>query len=265
MKNKRKRKKKTNKKSLIIAIIIILIILLLIIPYVAYKSYLLNKYDVSKLNLETYDEFLEGYKNKSELTVDNIILTENEYLTYQNIKVKNILGTSVEEDYTNDLSKLVIFKTKDASGNVIDSLSISIIDTYLEIFSSSEKQFMTTIDSDGESTPLEADISDYLNKNNIQNDQDLFKFLSETRDYVPNIFTSTSKIKDHYGTHLMASIVLPKIDSFTVLNGEYQGYIFNIDEYQQIAIEKNNEQYVFLIKDKTPEETLAFLNSIVIS
>lgn len=262
MKNKRKRKKNNHKK--IIITIIIAVIIVLITLFVSYKTFILNKYDVSKLNLDNYDKFLEGYKNQTELTIDNVSLTESEYLTYLNIKVKNILGNSVEEDYTNNLTQTVIYKKKDETGNVIDSMSITIMDNYKEIFSSDEKQFITSINSEGESTPLEADIDDYLEENNIKNDQDLFKFLSETRDYVPNIFTSTKKIKEHYGLHLVASITMPKIDSITFLSGEYQGYIFNINNYKQIAIEKNNEQYVVLLKDKTDEEILQFLNSIVI-
>ena len=57
---------------------------------------------------------------------------------------------------------------------------------------------------------------------------------------------------------------MPKIDSITFLSGEYQGYIFNINNYKQIAIEKNDEQYTFLLKDKTDDEIQEFLNSIVI-
>lgn len=259
-----KKNRKKTKNKLLISIIVAIIIILITI-FVAYKIFLLNKYDISNLNLENYDAFLEGYKNQSELTIDNVPLSDSEYLTYQNVKVKNIYGSAVEEDYLNDFYQNVIYKKKDASGNVIDSFSIAINDTYLEIFSSDEKQFFTSIDSEGESTPLEADIDDYLEDNNIKNDQDLFKFLSETRNYVPNIFTSTKKIKEHYGLHLVASIVMPKIDGITNLTGEYQGYIFNINNQKQITIEKNDEQYVFLLKDKTDEEILEFLNSIVIT
>lgn len=262
MKNKRKRKKNNNRK--IIIAIVTAVIIVLITLFISYKTFILNKYDVSKLNLDNYDGFLDGYKNQSKLTIENVPLTESEYLTYLNIKVKNIYGSSVETDYTNGLIPTVIYRKKDPSGNIIDSFSITINDTYLEVFSSNEKQFITSINSDGESTPLEADIDDYLDKNNIKNDQDLFKFLSETRDYVPNIFTSTKKIKEHYGLHLVASITMPKIDSITFLSGEYQGYIFNINNHKQITIEKNDEQYVFLLKDKKDEEILEFLNSIVI-
>ena len=262
MKNKRKRKKNNNKK-LIIAIVIAVIIVLITL-FISYKVFILNKYDVSKLNLDNYDKFLEGYKNQNKLTVDHVALNESEYLTYLNIKEKNIYGPSVETDYTNGLTPIVIYRKKDATGNVIDSMSIAIRDNYKDIFSSDEKQFITSINSEGESTPLEADIDDYLKENNIKNDQDLFKFLSETRDFVPNIFTSIKKIKEHYGLHLVASITMPKIDSITFLSGEYQGYIFNINNYKQITIEKNDEQYVILLKDKTDDEILDFLNSIVI-
>ena len=262
MKNKRKRNK--NKKKKLIITIVIAVIIVLITLFISYKVFILNKYDVSKLNLDNYDKFLEGYKNQNKLTVDHVTLNESEYLTYLNIKVKNIYGPSVETDYTNGLTPTVIYRQKDATGNVIDSFTVTITDTYLEIFSSNEKQFITSIDEEGESTPLEADIDDYLEENNIKNDQDLFKFLSETRDFVPNIFTSTKKIKEHYGLQLVASITMPKVDSITFLSGEYQGYIFNINNYKQITIEKNDEQYTFLLKDKTNDEILDFLNSIVI-
>lgn len=264
MKNKRKRKKKTNKKINVIGIISIILILVLLC-FIGYKINILNKYDIEKLNLDNYDEFLNAYNSKSELTIDHVTLNENEYLTYLNVKVKNILGDGVEENYLNNTSPQVYFNKKDASGNIVDTISISIIDSYITIFTAEDKNFMTTTDSAEDDIPLEAEITDYLTENNITNDLELIKFLSETRNYKPNIFTSTNKIKNHYGTHLMASITMPKIDSFTVLNGQYQGYIYSINNYQQISIEKDNEQYIFLLKDKTSEETLEFLNSIVIS
>lgn len=251
-------KRKNNKTKVMILVLVTICI------FLSYKGYILNEYNTNKLNTETYDNFLQGYKIQKTITVERTDLNENEYLSFENVKVKNILGTYTEKEQISKYIKHAIYKKKSKNGETADYIQISIADPYIEWFKSTEKNFYVSIDKEGESISLEADIEDYLEENNITTDLELFKFLSDTRSYKPNIFTNTEKIKDHYGTQLVASIAMPKIDSFTIIEGVYNGYILNINNIKEINVIHNNERYTFMLYNKTEEETLDFLNTLVI-
>lgn len=263
MKNKRKRKKKSHKNKLFIAIVIS-VILILITTFVCYKIFLLDKYDVKKLETTNYDNFLKAYNERENITVNHIAVENNDYLIYKNIKIKNVYQDySIDEELS--FESMVTYKKKDASGETIDSIRLSITEeSYIDWFAAKEKNFFMSIESDGTSMPLEADITDYLSKNEVDEDLSLFKLLNNTRDFKPNIFTSSKKIKDNYGSHLIASIALPTIDKFIILTGEHNGYIMATENYKEVHIFKDNYAYNLMFTSKTESEILELLNTLII-
>lgn len=263
MKNKRKRRKKKQKQKLRIAIIISLVIVL-ITTFVCYKVFIINKYDVSKLETTNYDKFIRAYNSREKEKTEIKAVDNNDYLTFENIKIKNIY-----KDYkikeANQIANSVIYEKFDSNNNRVDALQIYITsESYIDWFSSNDKNFYVSIEDDGEDLPLESEIDDYLDKNKVTDDKSLFKLLSDTRNYSPNIFDSTAKIKDHYGTHLVASIAMPAIDKYIELNGEHEGYILVINNIKEVHIIKDKKTYSLTFINKQEEEVLDIINTIII-
>lgn len=46
-------------------------------------------------------------------------------------------------------------------------------------------------------------------------------------------------MKENYTIQFMVSVIMPQMDSITLINGDYQGYIFNL---------KNNMKEVSILK-----------------
>lgn len=262
-KKKKNKKNSDSKKKLVITLLASLLIILMTL-YISFKIFILNKYDVEKLENTSYDKFLKSYENKETLITKTKVVDNNDYLTYKNIKIKNNYK-DYEKEELKTYGESIVYKKKDSSGNTIDFLQITISDeSYIDWFSSKEKNFYTAIPKDGKEMPLVSNISDYLRENKINSDLDLFKLLSKTRNYKPNIFTSINKIKSNYGTHLIGSIIMSATDRFIVLSGDHIGYIQVMGNIEQVNIIKDNYTYCFLFSKKEDREILEVINSLII-
>ncbi len=76
-------------------------------------------------------------------------------------------------------------------------------------------------------------------------------------------------MKENYAIYFMTSVVMPSIDSITLIDGDYGGYIFNMSNFnvKEVSIIKNDKRYTFVFinteyfKDEYIKE---LLNTIVI-
>ena len=108
---------------------------------------------------------------------------------------------------------------------------------------------------------IPGEIQLYAYKN--QSDQ-IPNLLNKTRNYKPNVFTSGEKIRSNYAMHLMASITMPAIDKFITINGIHNGYMMVIKDYKEVHIKKGDLTYNLIFTNKTEEEVLSLLNTLVI-
>ena len=260
---KKKRKNKKNKNKMIILFIVIGLILLVTL-FISYKVFIIDKYNLEQLETKSYDMFLEAYNKKETYTTSAVEVKEKDYLTYENIKIKNVYKGYKKENITT-YGGGVTYKKYNSKGEVTDSLRISITeDSYIDWFEEDDKNFYGSIENDGVSIPLETDVDDYLEDNYVYSDNDLFKFLNKTRNYKPNVFTSGEKIRSNYAMHLMASITMPAIDKFITINGIHNGYMMVIKDYKEVHIKKGDLTYNLIFTNKTEEEVLSLLDTLVI-
>lgn len=261
MKKKRKNKKNKNKK---IILFIVIGLILLITLFISYKVFIINKYNLEQLETKSYDKFLDAYNKKETYTTSAVEVKESDYLTYENIKIKNVYKGYTKENVT-QYGGGVTYKKYNSKKEVTDTFKISIMeDSYIDWFEEDDKNFYGSIENDGVSIPLETDVDDYLEDNYVYSDNDLFKFLNKTRNYKPNIFTPGEKIRSNYAMHLMASITMPAIDKFVTINGIHNGYMLVINDIKEVHIKKGEFTYNFLFTNKTEEEVLSLLNTLVI-
>ena len=245
-----------NKYKLIIVVIIASIIGL----YFGYKAFILTEYNTDVLFTDSYNEFLKGLDNKNEMEVNKVSYEEEEYIELENFKFINKFDDFEKDETTEDFFKYFLYEDDE----FIASFWVGEEDSYISYFVADYEFY-------GIENPNIEDVNlkEFFKKHKINNDFDLFNYLSKNKDYKNNIFTSTKNIKENYTLNLLSSTIFPSIESLTLVNGEYNGYIFNInDKVKEVNIIEDNKRYIFTFigADYFDKEDInEILNSIVIN
>lgn len=232
-KGKKIRIKKNNKKK----DILIVIGTLIFISWIVIKSSLVDEYN----RIGDYESFLKGFDNV-ELRTIYPYTRDTKYLKYKNVSFRNF----IDDDFDNKTYKTLNGDTAiqyytDYENN---SLTIGSDYTYVDMYKADHVYFDNEISSFFELSSEEKD--DYLKKNNITSDTDLFYLMQNVSyDDVVSIFTPIYKIKQMGSLKLFASVSLPSIDEFIILKGKYNGYILKTkNKYTEINIEKDGKRYI---------------------
>ena len=243
-------------------ILVIVGILLLICLYLGYKAFNLFYYNVDRITTQDYDAFMSQFNIKGTITIKHQNIESNDYLEYQNIKIKNDFKDFEKlEQTTGETSLKLILKAENRETK--SSFWMGETDTYVALLKADKTLFGTD-----NKKVTNTDITSILEENKINNDIELFKYLSHQKEVKNNIFTSTKKMKENYNFQYIVSIIMPQMDSITLINGDYQGYIFNLkNNMKEASILKNGKRYVFMFLDTTyftDEKINDLLNTVVI-
>lgn len=234
-------------------LVVLVILVLLIGAYFGYKLYLISYYSDKSLNY-SFKEISDAYKMNNNITVNTKKLDDKDYLQFKEIKIKNNFKNFIKNDI-DDTS--VIYTNKSNKSQI----TISINSTYLDFY------YLVESDLEGEGVDNKnttyQDRIDYLKKNNVTNDLELFNFLA-SNNYKKNVFTSIKDIKGAYATYLVAQIMVPQ--KLTKISGDLKGYIREKNDIKEVNILKNNKRYMFmLIGDYFTEDKVNdLLNTIII-
>ncbi len=240
-------------------ILIISFIIVLLVAYFGYKGFNLYYFNTSN-----FEKFTEQFSISDTITLKLKDTKNNDYFQYKNIKIRNDFKDyeqlELDTNVDNTSPKLVL---KDATHNTSKAFWMGIADTYVYL-SKADKTLYGTNDNRITNTNL----TSILEKNNIYSDIELFNYLSNQKYVRNNIFTSVKKMKENYAIQFITSVMIPEISSITLINGDYEGYIFNLkDNMREVSILKNNKRYVFsFISDSTitNEYLTDILSTIVI-
>ncbi len=236
-----------NKKIIKITIIVIIS---LIVIFFGYKGIMFYRYTIEKP--ADVEDIVKGLKNQKELKINKQDLSENEYITVKNIKMKNILDDY--EEVENVSTKTSYKKESNGNSYVINYLggylNISIIDgltDYIdEVWGSTKYGFL-------KGNIKDIDMKDFLKRNNINNDIDFYKFVANNYYIESNLFTDTKTLKENYAFNLYTSSLVPEIDGWTILDGDIKGYITENsnkdDTAYQICIIDNDKRYIIVTDD----------------
>ncbi len=225
-----------------VAIVLVLLILL-IGGYFGIKGFYLYYYDIHNMVAQDYNSVKEGLKVKDTMTIKKSD-SDYEYLTYKDVKIKNEFKDfelSKEDDDSSD--KYILYGE---NKKVKASFWIGTTDSYVYSLTNDSTLFGT-----GDKRITNANISNILKKNNINNDLELFKFLSQNEDVKSNIFTPIKQMKENYVLQFMTWVVMPKLDSITLIDGDYEGYILNLkvasgSSVREARIIHDDKTYMFL-------------------
>ena len=219
---------------------------------------------------DEYKEIIAGLKKQSEITITKKEIPEEDYYIVNNhFKIKNILdGYQKEKDN--------IYRKEIEEKNVTVSFFLEEVSsmTLTNTFSSSNKN----IEFYGDSNLFKnlfflANRQDFLEKNNIKDDVDFYKFVANNYVIKNTFFTSTKEMLQNFAFNYFCYISIPKIDAITYINGDFRGWIFELGEDKenkvyQITIINDKKHYGFSTNDpRFNEESFMkeVISSIVIS
>lgn len=245
-------------------ILIISFIIVLLVAYFGYKGFNLYYYDINGITTQDFETFVDQFSISDTITLKHKNIQDNDYFQYQNMKIRNDFKEFKElEPSTNvgDSSpKLVL---KDENNNTSKAFWMGFTDTYVNLLKTDKTLFGTE-----DKRITNSNLTNILEKNNINNDIELFKYLSSQKNVKNNIFTSVKEMKENYAIQFMISVIMPTMDSITLINGDYEGYIFNLkNNMKEVSILKNNKRYTFIFMSKTTitnEYLTDILSTIVI-
>ena len=244
-------------------------IVVLIILFFGYKGFMYYRYSFERPT--DFEDIAKGLKNQKTMTIKKNNLSDDEYVTIGNYKIKNILD-GYKEDENSSIHVKVYKKEIEDKQYVfqftLDLNNYQIVDAFLNdvtVYGEENWGFL-------KGSIMDADRKSFLEKNNIKNDIDFYKFVADNYFIESNIFTDTKTLKQNYAFNLITTIAVPKIDEWTILDGDITGYIMNIGTNDdvtlwQISIIDNDKVYHITTTDsRFRDETFLadFVSSIEI-
>lgn len=239
----------------------IIVIILLVGVYFVYKGFNLFYYDINIITDGKYEEYISGLKVENEIKLKKVDVIDNNYLEYDGMKIRNDFKNFEKLEEIPEVSSLK-FVLRDENNKVKASFWMGKGDTYLTMLKADKTLFGT---NDKKITNTE--ITEFLKENNINNDIEFFEYLEKNKNKKNSIFTSVKQMKKNYGIQYLASVMLPEINSVTLIKGDYEGYIFNMKNMKEVNIIKDGKRYVFMFiyTDYFTDEYIKdILNTVVI-
>lgn len=163
---------------------------------------------------EAYEENKDIIKNFEVKETKNIkSIDVNDYI--------NINGLNIRNDFE-DFSKISNgYKLNDNT-----YFMINIDDSMIDYLKKDKKGF-----------------ANFLKKNNIESDIELYRFLNKYGNANSTIFTSFSKIKSNYYVQYIISIMGNYINRLTEIKGDLSGYIMHCDNNDIVVLNLKNKTY----------------------
>ena len=221
---------------------IVFISLSIIIIFVLYKSYFLFRYKVEPLKENEYNEIISGLNNQNEMVIYKKTINDEEYITLNDIKIRNDFHkyTFIQNDNNFEGNKFYLY---DNQNNIQSSFWVSDLNSLIDVFTNDELDFFGNVN---ENKFNSADRKYFLLRNDINNDIDFLNYIKDNYYNKNNLFTSIRNIKENYALNNYIKVILQKMESLTVIKGDYEGYIFNYqNNLREVNILRNNRRYVF--------------------
>ena len=230
-----------------VVLIILIIILLPIILFLIIKNNTFKMYYKSNHNYKITNETLEIKHTKSK-----------NYLTYDDIKLDNIFKKYINEDDT-----FVLF---DADEDIRQMVYIDSFDTYIDIFINGIKKY----DDNKEDYITKEQREKIIQDNNIKDDIELIKYMINYMNKEFNMFSSTLELKTYAYINEYLSNVIPLLDDYREIVGDYKGIIINemnmeFENSILVNLYFNDKRYIFsFIGDVLSEEDIIKLIGTVV-
>lgn len=225
-------------------------LLCVILMFFAYKGALLYFYNVPR---DEVDDVVDNLRFEDTMTIYKKTISDEEYFVTDEFRIKNVFSDFEELERVNEMWPYQ-FVLKDKNDETIGVITFGPpYNSLVEIFGSEDTFIMSGLEQNN--WPIDvgqfnnADRKDFLLQNDINDDVDFIKYISENCYERSNLFTSPKKMKENYAINLFTAIVIPDVDSLTLVNGDYTGYIYNLEvnkrKIREVHIFRNGKNYTF--------------------
>ncbi len=229
--------------------------------YFGVKSFCLYYYNTKEIASDDFSEVVKRLNFLDTITIHSKKLSKEEYLVFEDMKIKNDFQDFRLVENTSDIcfqtyalsSEKEHFKTAFMMGKA-DTLLYQL------------KNDSVLFEGIGRKVS-NANKKKFLDKKHITNDIELFQLLTQVKDYLNHVFTRIRKMRERYLLHSIVLVAIPLIDSISLIDGDYTGYILNTSHLREVSILKNNKKYVYTFYNLeyfTDEKIKQLLNTIEI-
>ncbi|MBQ7104709.1 MAG: helix-turn-helix transcriptional regulator [Bacilli bacterium] len=215
------------------------VFLIFVIGFLTYKVSYIKIYSNQDREKEEIKKIVDGLSNQQTMTIYKKTLNENEYLIYDDIKIRNDFKNFKYEEKLSS-KKWQEYKLYDENGKTKSVFMLGSATTYIDYFTSEA----ILVGDLGQFNS--ADRNYFLLRNDINDDIDFLNYIKDNYFAKSNIFTQTRKIKENYALNLFVDVAIPRVDSLTIINGDYTGFIFNLNNVREVNILRNNKRYIFM-------------------
>ncbi len=217
--------------------------ILLTIVYFGVKGFLLWSLPNSQSFLNK-NETIEAFDKKDTITIKRAIPIEENYFYYDDFKIRNDFEIFDEEHK--------VYKVKNTDIRVVfDKHAIDDLVTYVK--------------EEVKNMGMYYDLTKDLEKNNINTDYKLYEYLFENLNSKLNLFSSINKFRKAHAVDLAAMLVTVGFNKFTLIKGDYEGYILQMNGAKEAILNHNNYKYHIRIysNEYTDESLYNLLSTIV--
>lgn len=209
-------------------------ICLLIIFYFGVKAFFLYDYTTHRITEDSFVwELKEIFDNRKTVTIKRNLSDREDYFSFEELRMKNVFEEQKEPGKT--------YKIKDSDSTV------TLVRTPID-------DLVTLVKKESKNTGLFYDLSEDLAQNSVDTNYKLYSYLFNNLPPKLNIFSSINHFRKAHSVDLATTLALSSFHSFTVLEGDYDGYILQNNKANIITLTHGEYSYTITIYNSTYSE-----------
>ena len=218
-----------------------------------YKTLNYNNYNYN--DVDKFDKSLEMIKQSQTKNIDTKIMNDEFYISYENIKFKNLL-----DDFDNTYGTVYTLKN-----NGSETSTIFMIGTGNQSFTSLFFENYNAVNNSDENYQI--DMKELFNEKGIVDDVTLFKYIIELEKEEINVLTNAEEMKENYSLKKGIAELINTFEDITFIDGDLYGFILEMENTREVHLLEEDKMYTLsFVNDEywNDEKIYEILDTLVI-
>jgi len=213
------------------------LIIILLLSLLTYKVILLYNIKSIENNITEYIDF-SGEENYHESSIHILKKDVDNYYTFKDMKIKNIFENNIEKHINKYVESYVFLDDKTISLEIV-------VD---------DNNMLDELDN--------TNLVKYMYKNNLNNDRELYKFLSKFEFSKVSLFNSIVSLKEYLNKLVFYNLYSFTFDDYYDISGSFDGNIIINDDIIIYELKAYYNKYKIMFKGYNFDETLKIIETI---